>query len=100
MKRIVLLFVIAIGIASAASVPAHAQRSGSLQVTARVLDTRESWAGLTYARTVVSQLASRAGQSNATVETTQANISIRLAHGGGTVDRPRAAAVTINYLRL
>ena len=100
MKRIVLLFGIVIGIATAASAPAHAQRSGSLQVTAHVVDTRESWAGLTSARNVVSQLANFGSSSPADANTALANISIQLAYVAGALDRPRAAAVTINYLRL
>ena len=100
MKRIVLLFGIAIGIATGASAPAHAQRSGSLQVTAHVVDTRESWAGLTSARNLASHLANFGSSSQADVSTPLANISIQLAAGAGALDRPRRAAVTINYLRL
>ena len=100
MKRIVRLFVIVIGTAIATSVSAHAQRSGSMQVTARVVDTRESWAGLNSARTVASRLANSTSQSNATVETALAQVSVQLTNRGEMLDRPRAASITINYLRI
>ena len=71
-----------------------------MQVTARVVDTRESWSGLTSARTIASYLATSPTQSNASVNTALANISVQLADRGEWLDRPRAASVTINYLRI
>ena len=98
MKRIVLLFVIAIAAITATSREARAQRSGTMQVTARVLDTRDTWAGLNSARDVAAGLAS-SPWSTATVETALANVSVRLTPRETILDRPRAASVTINYLR-
>ena len=99
MKRIVLLFVIGIGAFAAISRPAHAQRSGTMQVTARVLDTRDSWAGLQSAHAIAGDLARSAAQTPVTVETALTHVSVQVARRDPTVDRPRASAVTINYLR-
>jgi hypothetical protein len=98
-KRIVLLFVIAIGASIGTSSVAEAQRSGTMQVTARVLDTRESWGGLNFARTVTTDLAKSPTQSQATVETVLANVSVQVARREAAFDRPRIASITINYLR-
>lgn len=99
MKRIVLLFVIAIGVVTVSSPAAHAQRSGTMQVTARVLDTRDTWAGLNSARIAAEDLANSFSQSTVTVETALANVSVQVANRETAFDRPRAASVTINYLR-
>ena len=99
MKRIVLLFVIGIGAFAATSRPAHAQRSGTMQVTARVLDTRDSWAGLRSAHAVAVNLARSTAQIPVTVQTALTNVSVQVARWDPTLDRPRAGAVTINYLR-
>lgn len=97
-KRVVLLFVsVVIGV-SLTSQSAEAQRSGSLQVSARVIDTRESWSGFESARAAVTALVQRR-QPGATVETSLANVSIRMPSVAGTLDRPRTASITINYLR-
>jgi hypothetical protein len=97
MKRVVQLFVIPfIGITLLAG-SADAQRSGSMQATARVLDTREPVAGLHSAHTVASRLARR-GESRGTVETSLTRVSVELA-APTQADRPRIASVTINYLR-
>jgi hypothetical protein len=98
-KRVVLKFVIALGVISLSSRSAEAQRSGSMQVTAQVLDTRESWNGLQSARSVASQLAS-GSQSSATVETSLTHVNVEVpARNEEQLDRPRTASVTINYLR-
>jgi hypothetical protein len=98
-KRIVLLLVIAIVVATATSRSAQAQRSGTMQVTARVLDTRDSWTGLRSAHAAAAHLANTSAQTSVTVETTLANVSVRVAGADSTLDRPRAGSVTINYLR-
>lgn len=99
MKRVVLKFVIALGVICLSSQSAEAQRSGSMQVTAQVVDTRESWNGLQSARSVASQLASGT-QSSATVETSLTHVNVEMAaRNEEQLDRPRTASVTINYLR-
>jgi hypothetical protein len=98
-KRIVLLFVIGIGAFAATSRPAHAQRSGTMQVTARVLDTRDSWGGLRSAHAAIADLARFPTQAPVTVETALASVSIQVANRDAVLDRPRAGSVTINYLR-
>ena len=98
MKRVVLLFVIVVIGTSLTSRSAEAQRSGSLQVTARVLDTRDSRAGLESARAVVNRLAD-APQTSATVETSLTQVSVQVLNRPDDFDRPRTATVTINYLR-
>jgi hypothetical protein len=98
-KRVVLLFVIAIGATSLTSQAAEAQRSGSMQATARVVDTREGLTGLQSARALASRLTS-GQQLAATVETSLSQVSVDFAgRVEGTLDRPRTASVTINYLR-
>lgn len=69
-----------------------------MQVTARVLDTRDSWAGLNSARSAAIQFVNSRSQSPATVETALTNISIQLPPRDA-IDRPRTASLTINYLR-
>lgn len=102
MKRVVLLFVIAVLVISLRSPAAEAQRSGSMQATARVVDTRDSWAGLQSARDMASRLAG-GQQSTASVETSLSRVSveIRSAAPGASLaeSRPRRAEVTIQYLR-
>lgn len=102
MKRVVLLFVIAVSVLSLTSTSAEAQRSGSMQATARVVDTREAQAGLQSAREMASRLA-QGQQSPASVETSLSRVSveIRPALPGTTMGagRPRRAEVTIQYLR-
>ena len=98
MKRIVLLFVIVVIGSSLTSQEAEAQRSGSLQVTARVVDTRDSWAGLESGRAVATGLA-KGQQSSVTVETSLSQVSVDMRNQPETLDRPRTASVTINYLR-
>jgi hypothetical protein len=84
---------------SLTSQSAEAQRSGSMQATATVLDTRESLNGLHSARSVASQLA-LGSQSSATVETSLTHVNVELAaRSEERLDRPRTASVTINYLR-
>jgi hypothetical protein len=98
-KRVVLLFVIALVGLGLTSQVAQAQRSGSMQATARVLDTREGWTGLQSARDVASRLAG-GQQSAATVETSLTQVTVDwAARPEGTLERPRTASVTINYLR-
>ena len=98
MKRVVLLLVIPlIGVALSGRA-AEAQRSGSLQATARVLDTRDGWAGLQSARAVASLLLYQR-QSRATVETPLTNVSIDDGDRSDVLDRPCTVSITINYLR-
>jgi hypothetical protein len=97
-KRVVLLFIIPLIGVGLGSQAAEAQRSGSLQATARVLDTRDSWVGLQSARTVASILV-RTPQSSATVETPMTNVSIDIGPRTDRLDRPRTVSITINYLR-
>lgn len=103
MKRVVLLIVIPLIGVGLNSQAAEAQRSGSVQATARVLDTRDSWASLQSARTVASMVI-RTPQSSATVETPLTHLSIDVGTPDvGTrtdqVDRPRTVSISINYLR-
>ena len=98
MKRVVLLFVSALMGVALTTQAAEAQRSGSLQVTARVVDARESWSGLHSAQAAAADLIRRR-QIGATVETSLANISIQMPPNSATPDRPRRASITINYLR-
>ena len=99
MKRIVLLFVIGIAGFAATSRPAHAQGSGTMQVTARVLDTRDSRASLLSAHAVAVDLIRSKVQTTVSVETALAHVSVQMPHRESTLDRPRAGSVTINYLR-
>jgi hypothetical protein len=93
-KPVVLLLVVT-GLCLSAQV-AEAQRSGSLQATARVVDTRQSLNGLLSAYTVAALLAQ--GQGSAPVESAVAHVSVdRRPHE--EADRPRTASITINYLR-
>jgi hypothetical protein len=100
-KRIVLLFAIAVAGLSAAASNAHAQRSGSLQVSARVVDSRESWSGLQSVQTTAAQLIAQR-QTAATVATSFSQISVVMepaALSSKELERPRRGYVTINYLR-
>lgn len=97
MKSIVLLFVIPLIGLSLSARDADAQRSGTLQATARVVNTRQSLSGLESAHAVASQLA-RGEQPPATVETSFAQVAVRIAPRS-IADRPRPASITINYLR-
>ena len=94
MKRVVLLLVV-IGLCLSAQ-SAEAQRSGSLQATAKVVDTRQSLTGLLSAYTVAALLAQ--GQGSAPVESAVAQVSVDRPPQG-EADRPRTASITINYLR-
>lgn len=101
MKRIVLLFVIAGGGLLATAGEARAQRSGSLQVTANVVDSRESWNGLSSMQDLSAKLILD-NQSAATVETSLSQITMAITPVGTEpreLDRPRQARVTIQYLR-
>jgi hypothetical protein len=98
-KRIVLLFVIGIGGLAVTSRPAHAQRSGTMQVSARVLDTRDSRASLHSAHVVAVDLLRSTVQTPVTVETALARVSVQMTNRESALDRPRAGSITINYLR-
>jgi hypothetical protein len=99
MKRVVLLFVIGVITLSLSSLAAEAQRSGSMQATARVVETREGWAGLQVAREATLGLAN-GQQSSATVSTALSRISVHLpVRPEDPPGQPRTAFVTINYLR-
>jgi hypothetical protein len=101
-KRIVLMFVIGLAGLGITVQKAEAQRSGTMQVTARVVDTRDSWNGLTAARNLASST-NLDRQSSATVETSLTKVSIQYASPPSRTvepaDRPREARVTIQYLR-
>ena len=102
MKRIVLLFVIGmVGLGFTAE-KAEAQRSGSMQATARVVDTRSSWSSLSSARDLASGLVKHQ-QSPATVETSLSHVSMVVEPVASASDRgvgqPRRAQLTIQYLR-
>ena len=97
-KNIVALFVTGFAGLCLFSQTAAAQRSGSLQATARVVDSRGATSGLNAAHHLVGRLASTP-QTLATVETVLAQVAIRLEPGESSLDRPRKAHVTIHYLR-
>jgi hypothetical protein len=96
-KRVVLLFVSLVAGLSLTGKAAQAQQSGSMQVTARVVDTREGWSGLNSARGLAASLDRH--QSRATVETSLASVSLEMKPSGEYPDRPRTASIVINYLR-
>lgn len=99
MKSIV-LFLGTVGVALiATSREAQAQRSGSLQATAQVVDTRESWSGLNSA----SQLAAQwQGPLDAgrTIETAFAHVSTSVDRAARAEDGTAAGTltITIQYL--
>jgi hypothetical protein len=96
MKRIVAFFAIAAGLMTLGSTEAAAQRSGSLQATAQVVDTRSSWDDLNSARSLA---ASWAKASSATSSTTLAQVSMIVKPADERAAEPARAEITISYLR-
>jgi len=96
-KSVVLLFVISLLGLSLTARDAEAQRSGTLQAIARVVDTRQSLSGLESAHTVASLLA-RGRKPAATVETSLSQVTVRV-DPTPLADRLRPATIIINYLR-
>ncbi|MEO8294341.1 MAG: hypothetical protein ABI613_02420 [Gemmatimonadota bacterium] len=78
------------------STEASAQRSGSLQATAQVVDTRESWTDLKSAR---SMAASWQITSAAISQTNLAQVSMVVLPAWSPAEESPKAEITINYIR-
>jgi hypothetical protein len=78
---------------------AQAQRSGTMQATARVVDTHQGWSGLGSAQLMVGRLLR--GESPVTLDNALSGIRVVVEKvPGSSFNQPARAEITIQYLRL
>lgn len=99
MKRLIPAASVLLLFLTLGSSKAHAQRSGSLQVTAQVVDSRAAWSGLESARSLAADWAQDPAHSSET-QTTYAQISMISTAPLESAGRPEPQLeIRVDYLR-